>query len=407
MDIKFSKFLCGFRKGYSTNHALIRLLEDWRHVLDKKEIVGTVLCDLSKAFDTLPHDLLIAKLEAYGIGPKALRLLSNYLKGRRQRCKIGTFYSTWREIWMGVPQGSVLGPLLFNIFINDLFFFILESGICNFADDNSLWSHGKSTDIVTNKLENDMRRAMYWFKINSLVANPDKFQFMILGTKSKSGLKIEINGKSSIATSSVVLLGIEIDWKLSFNAHVQSICKKANQKAGALMRIRNNILQAQKLTLYHSFIMSSFSYCPLIWMFCGIVANNRVDRVQMRALRAVYNDYSSSNNVILNGGDHPSIHERNLNLLILEVYKCLNKDSPPILHGLFQTKESSYKLRVNNLLVLPTVSTQSYGTQSLKYRGSTTWNYVPDEIKNVKTSSILKGILKRFKFSHCTCKICI
>ena len=252
-----------------------------------------------------------------------------------------------------------------------------------------------------------MRRAIYWFKINSLVANPDKFQFMILGTKRKSRLKLEINGRSSISTSSVTLLGIKIDWKLSFNAHVQSICKKANQKTGALMRIRNDIQQEQKLTLYHSFILSSFSYCPLVWMFCGIVADARVNRVQLRALRAVYNDFSSSKDDILRRGEHPTIHERNLNLLIMEVYKCINKDSPPILHELFQTKEPTYDLRVNNLLVLPTVSTQSYGTQALRYRGSTTWNHIPDEIKSAKTPSILKNILKGFKFSHCTCKICI
>lgn len=406
MNKKFSDLLCGFRKGHSTQHALIRLLEDWRKHLDDKEIVGTILCDLSKAFDTLPHDLLLAKLEAYGFGAKALKLLYSYLRGRKQRCKVGSFFSTWLEILMGVPQGSVLGPLLFNIFINDLFLFIIESGVCNFADDNSIWSHGKTLDIVINKLEGDMRRTIHWFKINALVANPNKFQFMILGTKSKMNLKLEINGKTSVSTFSVKLLGIDIDWKLLFNKHVQNICKKGNQKAGALARIRNNLNETQKLVLYESFVMSTFSYCPIIWMFCGIVANESLNRVQRRALRAVYNDYSSGRNELLVKRNHPPIHERNLMFLIIEVFKCLNNESPPLLNGLFQKKDNIHDLRINNLLTLPNVSTQTYGTHSLKYRGSATWNYVPDDLKDVKDSLVLKDKLKIIRFSHCTCKIC-
>ena len=406
MNVKFSNFLCGFRKGYSTKHALLRLIEDWRKALDSKDIVGSVFCDLSKAFDTLPHDLLIAKLEAYGIGPKALKLLNSYLKGRKQRCKLGSFFSTWRDILMGVPQGSVLGPILFNIFINDLFLFIQECGVCNFADDNSLWSRGKTLDIVINKLEGDTRRTINWLKINSLVANPDKFQFMILGTKKKVNLKLEINGITCVSTSSVNLLGIEIDWKLSFNKHVLNICKQANKKAGALIRIRNHIDESQKLVLYESFIMSTFSYCPLLWMFCGIVADNTINRVQRRALRAVYNDFISEGSGVLKNGNHLSVHERNINFLILEVFKYLNKESPPILNELFQVKDLSYNLRINNLLVLPSVSTQICGTHSIRYRGSTIWNHVPDELKCVNNSLVLKEKLKQFKFSLCTCKIC-
>ena len=174
IEQKFSPLLCGFRKGHNTQHALLKLLEDWRAKLDQKQIIGTILCDLSKAFDTLPHDLLIAKLNAYGLESSALRLINDYLTNRKQRTKVASSFSTWSNIFSGVPQGSVLGPLLFNIFINDFFFFIKESSTTNFADDNSLYANGKNLQEVIDKLEIDIKNALIWFEINRLVANPKK-----------------------------------------------------------------------------------------------------------------------------------------------------------------------------------------------------------------------------------------
>ena len=132
-----SKLLCGFRKVHRTQHALLRLFQSWQKTFDISEYVGIVLMDLSKAYDHIPHDLLIAKLEAYGLDKTILHLLRDYFSNWKQMTKIGSSFSDWWNIICGIPQRSILGPLLFDIFINDMLFFVSKSDICNFADDNA------------------------------------------------------------------------------------------------------------------------------------------------------------------------------------------------------------------------------------------------------------------------------
>ena len=150
------------------------MLENLRKLLDKRLKTGILLTDLSKAFDSISHDLLIAKLRAYGFRRNALTLIHDYLSDRKQRTKVGDTFCTWRYIMYGVPQGSILGPLFFNIYINDLFLFSTDFKIANYADDCSSFEFGGTTNDVILKLENDVIILMQWFKNNYMKLNPDK-----------------------------------------------------------------------------------------------------------------------------------------------------------------------------------------------------------------------------------------
>ena len=154
MDAHLSKHLCGYHKGFNTQTALLSLIEKWKSILNKKGFSGAVLMDLSKVFDTINHELLIAKLDAYGYSKKSLEIILDYLSNRLQHVKINSTFSSWSEMTQDVPQGSVLDPLLFNIYLNDLFFLLDDIDICNFADDTTPNVCGMELKVVLDKLEN-------------------------------------------------------------------------------------------------------------------------------------------------------------------------------------------------------------------------------------------------------------
>ena len=205
-------------------------------------------------------------MEACGFYKKSLSFIESYFTNRKQRTKIGDSFIKYQGIITGVPQDSILGPLFFNIWINGLFLSIDKSTLCNYADDNILYTSGNDANAVINKLKQDFSKIFKWFYENFMIVNPDKCYFLPLGFQdaqpnfSYDNITIKnVSGKK--------ILGITIDNKLTFKSHSKIICKKANQKLDALSRIIKFTSPFQRKTLLNSFIKFQFSYCPLICMF--------------------------------------------------------------------------------------------------------------------------------------------
>ena len=257
------------------------MIEKWPSIMDQGKFFGALLTNLSKAFDCLPHDLLAAKLSAYGFDNNSTRFLFDYLTNRTQRTKIGQVYSSWDEITSGVPQGSIRGPLIFNIDLCDMFFTLNNYEIASCADDNTAYVTCDTMQSMIASLEKIAKEIFKWFKDNEMQGNADKCHVLISTCQ-----KLHVN----IATSQIEnskyekLLGVNIDSKLSFEEHLNIICFKARAKINALGRVAPFMNIEKRRTIINAFFKSQFSYCPLIWMFHSRLINNKINRLHKRCL---------------------------------------------------------------------------------------------------------------------------
>ena len=409
MEPKFSNFLTGFRKNHNTQMSLLKMIEHWKSLLDNGFYIGAIFMDLSKAFDTLNHSLLLAKLSAYGFSSGAIKLMKSYLSERLQRTNINGTFSTWKEIFTGVPQGSILGPLLFNIFINDIFYFTTNCSLCDYADDNTLYAFDRSHETMKCKLQIDFEILDRWFQHNIMVLNPDKCHFMNLGPKSSTQSVNDIFCYKEIKLKSSCeekLLGVIIDKDLNFNNHVKAMCRTAGKKLNTLARVSNILNESKKELLFNSFIKGQFNYCPLIWMFSSRSSNSHINKIHERALRICKNNYDISFETLLNECNEVTIHVKNLRNLLTEVYKYLNRLSPPIMQELFETRTLNYNLRNFRVIETYRKNTIAFGIETVTYKSSQLWQILPTELKSIQSLHEFKRKVKEWKGENCPCRLC-
>ena len=289
----------GFRQKFSTNHALLSITEKIRESLDNKTFSCGVFVDLEKAFDTVNHAILLKKLENYGVRGLANSWFASYLSSRKQMVVFDGSSSPLLDISCGVPQGSILGPLLFLIYINDMHSAIKHSTVYHFADDTNLLYHHKNPKILRKHMNSDLKLLFNWLCANRLSLNVSKTEFIIFRppkAKLTNRITLTLNRTTIFESTKIKYLGIILDNRLSWRHHIFELSKKLNRSVGMLFKLRRlkcptHIL----LSLYFAIFQSHLTYGICVWGCAEQSVLEKICLSQKRAIRAVAGlDYGES-----------------------------------------------------------------------------------------------------------------
>ena len=338
-------------------------------------------------------------MNAYGLERNALKLVYDYLSNRSQKTKVGSSFSTYLDIVHGVPQGSILGSLLFNIDLCDLFFENCSSDFANFADGTIPHECGHSFNEVN--IETTTEKVSEWFSFNNLKAYTSKCHLFV---SLYEPVSLNVRGSTTEISSCEKLLGIFINSNFTFEYHINRICRKTSQKLNALSRISKCISGDKKRLLFKLLIISQFNYCPIVWMCHGRGLNNKINNLHERALRTVYQDKKSSFETLLKHDKSVSIHVKNLQYLTTEIFKVKNDLCPKeifIFH-----ENPTHNLRSGNHLTRRNIRTTHYGIETISNFGAKIWDLLLEEIKNVSSMSVFKTKIKKWIPKKCPCKFC-
>ena len=280
-----------FRKGHSCETQLTTVINDWAKILDNRGQVDTFILDFEKAFDTPPHELLKSKLFGYGIGGKTLKWIDSFLCFRQQRVVVNGVKSDWAPVLSGVPQGTVLGPLLFSLYINDISSDI-ESEIRLFADDCVCYREIKD-EKDTMKLQRDIDRLGSWARKWGMRFQPVKCNMMQLTRKriKKIHASYTLEGTNLENVESIKYLGVTITSDLRWNTHVSNVCTKANRTLGFLRRNLHSCPKEVKEAAYKGLVRPVLDYGSSVWDPPGVVLQEELESVQKRAARFVTGNY--------------------------------------------------------------------------------------------------------------------
>ena len=392
-----------YRPKLGTTDAILQLIDDCTADLDDPDnkYVQMACLDFSKAFDKLQPNIVLDKMRKCGINESLLDILCSFLERRKQCVRVNSCFSKYIDISVGAPQGTKLGPLLWLFYVNDLE--VQGFNTVKYADDTTFYkSFGKHTGTTAPAILNTIE----WAQQNRMLLNADKCHLLLTGPE-KSTQTMRLGAEVINSSDGETLLGVFIDTKLTFESHILRLCEKASQKIHALSRISPYIDFWKKKILMKAFIMSQFSYCPLIWMLHSRKIENTINRIHERALRLVYGANNNSFEELLEKDSSVSIHQRNLQCLAVEMFKVLKGVAPEIMNEIFQFKEPcSYGTRNYSEFKRTNVRTVTYGENSISHLGPKIWDLVPIEMKSLDSVSQFKIAIKSWKPENCPCRIC-
>ena len=288
----------GFRTSRSTSMAVVDLVENISKATDNKQYTLGVFIDLKKAFDTIDHEILLKKMQRYGIRGLALSWLKSYLENRPQFVSLEGVESHTQHASFGVPQGSVLGPKLFILYINDICKALQNMKCVLFADDTSLYSSGADLEQLLHVVQKDLNILHKWFAINKLSLNISKTKFIIFGNKMiNTEIHLTINNIQIEQTNNTKFLGIIIDNKLTWKPYIDTLKRKLSKTIAILYKMKSIINKKSLQTLYRSLLLPYLTYCVEVWGNTYKTIINPIYILQKKAIRIVnLSDYYAPTN---------------------------------------------------------------------------------------------------------------
>ena len=394
----------GFQQYTSVDHALISMTEAIKNTLDNKRIGCGIFVDLQKAFDTVNHKILLAKLEHYGIRGNVLEWFRSYLSDRLQYVSVNGKRSYPLHINCGVPQGSVLGPLLFLLFINDLPNVSRHLKFYLFADDTNIYYDSDTIEDLTKKVNNELKYVKRWLDANKLSLNIDKTNFVIFhSSRNPIPLNIAIKiGKKHIAKVKYIkFLGVLLDEHLTWRYHITELSKKLARTCGILFKVRHLLPRSALTILYNSLFLSFLQYGIIVWGQTCASYLEPLFKLQKRAVRAISHQAFLAHSLpIFKDLKLLSFDDIFKFKLAIFVYESISKLTPVYFHNFFRHNASvhSHNTRQSKRgdLFLVQKNTLQYGIRSIRYTGAKLWNGLPTAIRTLCSKVLFKKHLKSY-----------
>ena len=401
---KFEILYCyqfGFRKNNSTNFALIHLTNKIATAIDQNKITAGVFVDLSKAFDTLNHQILFSKLERYGIRGVVLQWIKSYFENREQFVQHDVS-SSKQIIQCGVPQGSILGPLFFILYINDLPNALRLAEPLLFADDTSIYYSHSDPLVLATVLNQELSSISLWMKANKLSVNTNKTNYVIFKPKQKKLKTIMIplmfNENKLTQKRVVKFLGVFIDENLSWKFHIDHVCKKVSKSTGIIYRSRFLLSMKTKLSLYYTLIYPYLTYCNVIWSSTYVTNVKRLFLNQKRLVRALTNaDFTAHTAPLFYRLNLLDIYKINFLYIVKFIYCYHYNLLPSSFHNIFITSRHMHSYNTRNANAYrPHTCRTNIKKFTILFQGPQKWNSLPENIKNSETLSCFRNRMLKY-----------